>query len=186
VTAGVGAEAPDPAQDALAGIHAELAGLHAQNRHLNQIMDRLHAENERLRSDETEQLLQPLFRDLIKLGDDWASTAAVWSTERDAATPQDVARRCGEMAEDAAMILQRYGVERFSPDPGVAFERRLHRAVASTATGDPGLDGTVAQVRRAGYAYGEKVIRFAEVLVHQHVPAPPDPLTAPPADPGTT
>jgi molecular chaperone GrpE (heat shock protein) len=152
-----------PASDELATIRSELALLRAETVHVNQILDRLHAENERLRRGETEMLLQPLFRDLLKLADDWTAMAASWELKV-SATPADVAKTCREVADDAGLILERFGVDSFAPDVGTTIDRRQHRVVSSVKAETPEAENTVAEVRRAGYAYHEKVIRFAEVV----------------------
>ena len=147
----------------LAAMQAELTALRAETIHMNEILDRLHAENERLRRGEVEQLLQPVFRDLLKLSDDWTAMAASWES-KDAATPADVANKCRNVAEDAELILERYGVDSFAPDIGATVERRQHRVVGKIPAESSEIDNTVAEVRRPGYVYGEKVIRFAEVV----------------------
>ena len=154
----------EPAHDHLASIEAELRTLRAETVHVNQILDRLHAENERLRRGESEQILLPLFRDLIKLSDDWTAMATSWDA-KETATPADVATRCRDVADDAGLILARHGVEPLSPTVGTAIDRKQHRIVATVAAEKPELDNTVAEVRRIGYVYGGKVLKFAEVVV---------------------
>ena len=151
----------------LAAMQAELTALRAETIHMNEILDRLHAENERLRRGEVEQLLQPVFRDLLKLSDDWTAMAASWES-KDAATPADVANKCRNVAEDAELILERYGVDSFAPDIGATVERRQHRVVGKIPAESSETDNTVAEVRRPGYVYGEKVIRFAEVVAARY------------------
>ena len=148
-------------------MQAELTALRAETIHTNEILDQLHAENERLRRGEVEQLLQPVFRDLLKLSDDWTAMAASWES-KDAATPADVANKCRNVAEDAELILERYGVDSFAPDIGATVERRQHRVVGKIPAESSETDNTVAEVRRPGYVYGEKVIRFAEVVAARY------------------
>ncbi|MBP2417198.1 nucleotide exchange factor GrpE [Microlunatus capsulatus] len=150
--------------DDLAAIRAELVALRSETQHVNAILDRLHAENEQLRRGEADRQLQPIFRDLIKLADDWQSMGKSWSG-RESATPDDVVSKCLGMAEDAALILERHGVDLDEPEPGDVFDRRRHRALASVSTEDPSVAGRVKEVRRPGYVLGGKVLRFAEVVV---------------------
>jgi molecular chaperone GrpE (heat shock protein) len=147
----------------LSDIRAELTGLHAQSKFLNEVIDRLHTENERLRRAESRTALQPALRELIKLADDWRSrTVAV----REDADP---GRLCADVVEDVTMILERQGIEAFSVDAGTEFDRREHRAVGTRVTEDEALDGRVAEVRRPGYRDEERVVRFAEVVVYKLV-----------------
>jgi molecular chaperone GrpE (heat shock protein) len=149
----------------LEGIRAELVGLHAQSKFLNEVVDRLHTENERLRRAESRSAPQPAVRELIKLADDWRSRTVAMGENA------DFARLCGEVVEDVAMILERQGVEEFRAEPGLEFDRRQHRAVGSVPTDDETLDGQVAESRRPGYRDEERVVRFAEVVVFKFVAA---------------
>lgn len=152
-------EPPTAADGILDGIRAELAGLHTQIKFLNEIIDRLHTENERLRRVESQSAPRPAVRELIKLADDWRSRAVALSEET------DLAQLCGEVVEDITMVLERQGVEEFGIEPGLEFDRRQHRAVGSVPTGDETLVGKVAETRRPGYRDEERVVRFAEVMV---------------------
>lgn len=143
----------------LDGIRTELTGLHAQSKFLNEVIDRLYTENERLRLAESRSAVRPAVRELIKLADDWRSRMA--AVRADA----DLARLCGEVVEDVTMILGRQGVEEFSAEQGIEFDRRLHRAIGTQPTEDETLDGYVAEARRPGYRDEERVVRFAEVVV---------------------
>lgn len=146
---------------------------------LNRFVDTLHAENEQLRRRELDQLHHPVLRDLMKLRDDWDAMAQAWRS-REASTPADVASKCADVADDAQLILARYGVELLAPAGGDLFDRKLHRAVAQRLTKDPLAAGTVASVRRVGYVLGEKALRFADVVVYATSTTDDGPEDAPP------
>ncbi|MBB4968166.1 nucleotide exchange factor GrpE [Saccharothrix violaceirubra] len=152
---------------ALGEIKDELAGLHEQNRFLNGVMDRLHAENERLRNAEAQRVLQPALRELVKLADDWRARGTALA-DKDPAQ----ARLCEEVVEDVTLLLDRQGVEEFTAAEGTAFDRHEQRAVGTTPTDDAALDGLVAAVRKPGYRVDARVVRFAEVLVRKFTPPP--------------
>ena len=147
--------------DAVDPMLAELTLLRQQQGFLNEVLDRLHRENEVLKRGETQKMLDPVVRDLIKLADDWSA--------RGEALGGELAQLCQEVAEDAGLILARFGAEVFAPEPGAEFDRRAHRAVGTAGTDDPSLDGTVAAARKPGYRVDERVVRFAEVTVHRVV-----------------
>jgi molecular chaperone GrpE (heat shock protein) len=151
--------------DVLDEIRTELAGLHTQSKFLNEVVDRLYTENERLRRAESRSAPRPAIRELIKLADDWRSrTVAVRENA-------DLALLCGEVVEDVTMILERQGVEEFGVEPGTEFDRRQHRAVGTRPTDDEALDGRVAELRRPGYLEEDRVVRFAEVVVFKFTAA---------------
>ena len=154
-------------------LHAELAGLGTQVNLFQQLIDRLHTENEDLRRGQLDRLLEPVFRDLMKLADDWRRMASSWAPDRAAAQPEQVAGLCRAMVEDVDMILERHGVEPAVPEVGSSFDRREHRAVGDTSVDDPALDGTVSGVSRPGYRFGGRILRFPEVLVRRFTASAP-------------
>ena len=154
-------EAAAGIDDALSAIRTELAGLHVQSKFLNEVVDRLHAENEQLRRAAAKATVQPALRELIKLADDWRSRAAA---VREDADPRAL---CADVVEDVTLVLERHGIEAFSADAGAEFDRHEHRAVGTRQTEDVTLDGRVAEVRRPGYRSDERVVRFAEVVVYK-------------------
>ena len=61
-------------------------------------------------------------------------------------------------------VLEKHGVRKFEPQPGEKFDPNLHQAMYEVA--DPSLPGgTVAQVVKAGYTIGERILRPALVAV---------------------
>lgn len=156
----------DNVEALLAGINTELAGLHAQSKFLNEVIDRLHAENERLRNAESNRALQPALRELVKLADDWRSRRAALTGAEDAA------RLCDEIVEDVTLVLERQGVDEFHAEAGSEFDRHEHRSVGTRPVEDVELDGRIAEVRRPGYRVETKVVRFAEVVVFKFTPPP--------------
>jgi molecular chaperone GrpE (heat shock protein) len=154
-------EAPAGLDVTLGGIRDELAGLHAQSKFLNEVVDRLHTENEQLRKAGSQATVAPALRELIKLADDWRSRAA--AIREDA----DPGRLCADVVEDVTLVLERQGIEAFSAEAGADFDRRQHRAVGTRVTEDEALDGRVAEARKPGYRSEERVVRFAEVVVYK-------------------
>lgn len=165
----------------LADINARLADLQARNASFTEINDRLHAENERLRRDETGKLLQPVIRDLIKLADNWRSRGRVLAN-RSGDAAQDMAKLCAELTDDVAMVLARLDVEEFAPGAGCIFDRHEHRGTEVRPTGVREMDGLVADTRRPGYRSNGRTIRFAEVVTWKYVASEDGGTGHPPAD----
>jgi len=106
----------------------------------------------------------PLIRDLVALVDSCARTARSWA-ERDTAESADVAAALTGVADDVRQVLARAGVEPFAPEPGDAFDRRSAQVVRVEPTDDLASSGRVAAVVRPGYRSGERVLRYADVVV---------------------
>ncbi|MCP2167111.1 GrpE protein [Goodfellowiella coeruleoviolacea] len=152
----------------LTGIQSDLAGLHAQSKFLNEVIDRLHTENEQLRAAEARRTLQPALRELVKLADDWRSRR----TSLAEAGHVDLTRLCDEIVEDVTLLLDRQGVEEFHAEVGAAFDRHEQRSVGTRPTENTDQDGRIAEARRPGYRVDGNVVRFAEVVVYKFTPPP--------------
>jgi molecular chaperone GrpE (heat shock protein) len=144
---------------AMAGSVAELAAL--EQRHAD-LIERLHADNTRLRDGELVTALKPLFLDLARLYDDVDDMV-----ERGG----EAFARVGIVRDLVADLLERHGVTRLAPDAGSPFESGKHTAVGVVATEDASLNGLVASVRRIGFLRdGVHVVRPAQVYVNRSTP----------------
>jgi molecular chaperone GrpE (heat shock protein) len=152
----------------LALLRAEVSALATDMRRYCDLIDRLHSHNEELRRGPFERMTEPIFRDLIKLLEDYRRLGLSWAA-RESAAPADVGQVFVDIAEDIDMLLERYGVEQVSPEPGTPFDRREHRAIATTPTTDAVQDATVQSTRSPGYRVGNRILRFPEVVVHHMV-----------------
>jgi molecular chaperone GrpE (heat shock protein) len=149
--------ASDPAPDAVAGL-VEAVGL------LRDQLEIVHRRNDELSEQARSRADEPLVRDLVLIADAAARTARDW-TDRETAEPADVAAALDAVADDLRRTLARVGVEAFEPEPGTPFDRRTATVlrVEPAAEGQP--SGRVVAVVRPGYRSGERVIRYAEVVV---------------------
>jgi molecular chaperone GrpE len=62
-------------------------------------------------------------------------------------------------------VLELYGVKTMDVKPGSAFDTDLHEAITQMPAPDPSLKGKVVDVVEKGYLLGDKVVRFAKVVV---------------------
>ncbi|WZO98007.1 nucleotide exchange factor GrpE [Isosphaeraceae bacterium EP7] len=132
------------------------------------VVDRLHAELQEYKNDLLLKVLRPVFVDLIQLHDDIGKIA---EAQPDGQGPE-VARLLGLMRgfqQGIEDILYRQGVEPFEVD-GDEFDPRRQRAVATTATDDPGLNRRVASRHRRGFKSEDRMIRPEVVSVFAHRP----------------
>jgi molecular chaperone GrpE (heat shock protein) len=130
------------------------------------LLDRLHAENQRLRAGEAFALVAPVARDLVRLRDQ--------VLQLDAASDHPGKGDAALIEPQLLGILARLGVEPYAPAEGDSFDATLHTGVGRTKTTDAGLDGRVAAVRREGFTTPDgRPLRAAEVEVWHHVPSEP-------------
>ncbi|MFF3868952.1 nucleotide exchange factor GrpE [Micromonospora sp. NPDC001898] len=162
--------------DELAGLRAEVAREHHRAAAREQVIDRLHDENQRLRAGERLLLLRPLLTDLQRLRHDLLRTATGLPAGFDTAAAADLLR---SYAASIELTLERGGVTVLVPQAGAAFDPSTQRATGAVPAVDPGQEGTVAEVVLDGYHDVEagRTVVPAAVRVHRWLPDP-DPAPA--------
>ncbi len=150
----------------LGKVEEQLAEFHRRSAHRESIIDRLHEENQRLRSGVGRIILDPVITDLIRLHDQLSR-----EVRRLEADGQDARLLCS-FTEDVAQILDRCGIELFSADPGDPFERGRHQPLTIVACDDSSQHNTVAEVVAAGFLDREtsRVRRLVQARVFQYTP----------------
>jgi hypothetical protein len=169
--------APDPfnpIMSALGEIRVELAREHERAAARERVIDRLHEENQRLRTGEYRALVRPLVTDLQSLRNDLLRQGAGLTGP---VTPEAAASLLASFAYSIELTLERVGVQVLRVEPGMALQPGVHRAVGVVATTDPDLDGTVAAAVADGYldVATARPLTPVSVTVHR--------FTEPPAEP---
>lgn len=162
---------PEPEPDALGELSARLAGfderLEESQRLLarqTELVERLHAENQRLRKGEVRAAQLPLVRDVLRLHDDLGRL--VEAAEGDSRKDLEIVR--------ASLLdtLARNGITPFEGEPGEPFDSRRQSVAGVVGADDPALNRLIAETLRAGFAWDDgELIRVADVRVHRHVAA---------------
>ncbi|TDD88160.1 nucleotide exchange factor GrpE [Actinomadura darangshiensis] len=152
---------------ALTALTARLDREHERAAHREAVIDRLHAENQRLRRGELQAMLEPVRAALYRLHDQARRESDRLAAPGPAAPPDAgaTALLLEAVADDVADALARLGVERFTVEPGAPYDVSRHRPVAVTPVGDPLRDGTVTAVQSDGFEQSGKVLRKAAVSV---------------------
>jgi hypothetical protein len=182
----------------LAGIEEAMRREHERAAHREQVIDRLHAENQDLRHGLLEEAFTPVRAALYRLYDMTRREAARWrgSDSRpaeEAASPAGQAKRFASLleavADEVAEVLGRAGAERLAVKPGDAYDPVVHRPVRIHPVA-PAADDTVVEVLTDGFvsvaagssgAPRERVVRKAGVVVGR-APAGTTPADAGRAD----
>ena len=152
----------------LGRVEEQLAEFHRRSAHREQVIDRLHEENQQLRGGFARIILEPVVADLIRLDDQL--NREVRRLESDGQDP----RLLWSFAEDIRQILDWCGIDVFSAEPGDPFDRDRHRALAVVACQDESRHNTVAEVVAAGFAEREtgRVRRPVQARFYQYTPGP--------------
>ncbi|MEV6984609.1 nucleotide exchange factor GrpE [Sphaerisporangium sp. NPDC051017] len=136
---------------------------HERAAHREQVIDRLHAENQQLRHGIVQEVLTPVRTALYRLHDTVTRVAARWRSD-DPPSPELAGPLLAAMADEVAEVLGRTGAERVSVRPGDPYDAALHRP-SGTSPVDAGADGTVVEVLADGFVAGDRVLRKASVIV---------------------
>lgn len=134
-------------------------------------IDTLHRQLQDYKEDLALKLLRPLVTDLITLYDD--IDQLVPRTARDAESPDPVISQIVSNIETMRVeieeMLNRNGVESFTLE-GEVFDGAQQRAQQVVATDVPALDRHVAEHRRKGFRYEDKILRPEVVAVFRFTP----------------
>jgi molecular chaperone GrpE len=151
---------PDPAViDRLDGLGRRLDELARLGAHQRELVDELHADNQKLRAGELFQAQAPLLRDLVRLHDD---------VERLEAAAGDGAADLALVRQQLLQVLDRAGVRRYEVMAGDPFDGSRHQGVRSVPATDGAADRTVATMVRCGFERDDgRVLRPADVEVHR-------------------
>jgi molecular chaperone GrpE len=130
------------------------------------VIDRQHADIERLRTLERVGAMRPVITDLCRLRNDLLRQAAQLPPDLSAERVATLLESFAVSVEDA---LLRCGVEALPRDAGAPFDPRRQQVARVVEDGDPEQDGTVAEVVQDGYAEidGGRVVLPARVAVHR-------------------
>ncbi|MEV7967812.1 nucleotide exchange factor GrpE [Sphaerisporangium sp. NPDC088356] len=136
---------------------------HERAAHREQVIDRLHAENQQLRHGLLQEALTPVRAGLYRLYDTLVREGARWQAD-DPPSPELAGPLLSALADEVAEVLGRTGAELLTVEPGEAYDPAVHRP-ARTAVVGAGADGTVVEVLTEGFAMGDRVLRKASVVV---------------------
>jgi molecular chaperone GrpE len=152
----------------LAGLESRAAQEHDRAQAREAVIDRLHAEVERLRAGEARTLLRPAVTDLRRLREDLLTQAC---SVPETMARGDVTALLESYADSVALILERCGIVTVKPAKDTRFDPRQQQVTDIAETGDRNLDGLVAAIVSEGYAEadGGRPVVPARVVVYRHV-----------------
>ncbi|MEO3812408.1 nucleotide exchange factor GrpE [Sphaerisporangium sp. B11E5] len=136
---------------------------HERAAHREQVIDRLHGENQQLRHGLLQEALAPVRAGLFRLHDTVSREAARWQGENPPSA-ELAGPLLAATADEVAEVLGRAGAERAGVRPGDPYDAALHRPVRTVVV-EADADGTVVEVLSEAFTAGERVLRKAAVVV---------------------
>jgi molecular chaperone GrpE (heat shock protein) len=157
--AGTDAAGPPDADDRgrwIEDVDRKLTELIRLRRHDAELVDRLHAENSRLRQGELAEAMAPLLRGLMRLHDQMTSLGG-----------DDTQSVAGVLRSQLLQVLDvAADVRPYTAVPGMPFDPTRHSGIRRVRTDDADRDRTIARTVKPGFVRGElMVVRPAEVEV---------------------
>jgi molecular chaperone GrpE len=153
-------------EEALTALARRFDGESARAAARERVIDRQHADIERLRGDDRVGLLRPVVTDLCRLRNDLLRQSAVVPPEISA---EQVAALLESYAVSVEEALLRCGVEVLPREVDTPFAPGRQQVARIVEVDDPRRDGTVAEVVQDGYAEidGGRLVMPARVAVRR-------------------
>lgn len=153
---------------ALVAVQRELRSADERAASRERIIDRLHEDNQKLRTGERRLVLMPVLTDLQRLRNDLLRQAATMPPEM---TGERMAQLLDSYAHSVELTLERGGVTPIRPEPGEPFDAKRHRPSDLVEAPEPAADGRVAAVLADGYeeTSSGRVLTPATVRVHRWI-----------------
>jgi len=153
---------------ALVAVQRELRSADERAASRERIIDRLHEDNQKLRTGERRLVLMPVLTDLQRLRNDLLRQAATMPAEM---TGERMAQLLDSYAHSVELTLERGGVTPIRPEPGEPFDAKRHRPSDVVEAPEPAADGRVAAVLADGYeeTSSGRVLTPATVRVHRWI-----------------
>jgi molecular chaperone GrpE len=151
---------------ALVALRQEMRAADERAAGRERIIERLHEDNQQLRTGERRLVLMPVLTDLQRLRNDLLRQAATAPADRAA---ERMAALLDSYAHSVELTLERGGVVVIRPAAGDAFDSSRHRPSGVAEAPEPGADGRVAEVLADGYqdAVTGRALTPATVLVYR-------------------
>jgi molecular chaperone GrpE (heat shock protein) len=161
-------DSPPPDHDtataaAIAALAEQIGREHERSAHREQVIDRLHAENQELRHGLLNEAMTPVRAGLYRLYDVIRREAAR-RHDSDGPAEQHVPELLDALAEEVADVLARTGADRLPVRPGDPYDPSVHRPVSAEPV-EAGRHGTVVALVSDGFRMEERVLRKAGVVV---------------------
>lgn len=116
------------------------------------------------RSDLVKTANQDLIQDLLTVVNDLERSLQIFENKDEVAPMYEGIQLISQKFDK---VLTQKGLKPMEVKPGNDFDSDYHEAVAQTPTADSALKGKIVDVVEKGYFLGEKVLRYAKVVIGQ-------------------
>lgn len=139
------------------------------DKYKEEIINKLHDENQKYKGDLLRKTQLPIFNDLIILIDDIRKLTSQYKEKpEEEIDVTRLLRYFSDVPEDIEYVLNKYGVVAHEVAPLDDFNPKLHKAVKRIKTTEQKNDGKIEKVLKTGYDMDGYKMRFSEVCVYKY------------------
>jgi len=137
------------------------------DKHKEEIIDKLHSENQAFKNDLYRKLILPLVNEIIFMLDDYSILFKKHSeSDINEVDVPKLLKQFGGISEDLENLLYKNGIDVYSVE-GEQFDSSKQKVIKTIPTDDPLKDKTVCEKLKKGFVLDGKIIRMEHVSCYK-------------------
>jgi molecular chaperone GrpE len=154
-------------KDLISDLSAQFESKIKYDKHKEEIIDKLHSENQAFKNDLYKKLILPLVNEIIFMLDDYSILFKKHSESviNEVDVPK-LLKQFGGISEDLENLLYKNGIDVYSVE-GEQFDSSKQKVIKTIPTDDPLKDKTVCDKLKKGFVLDGKIIRMEHVSCYK-------------------
>jgi molecular chaperone GrpE len=154
-------------KELIADLSAQFESKIKYDKHKDEIIDKLHSENQVFKNDLYKKLLLPLINEIIFILDDYSILFKKHSeTVINEVDVAKLLKQFGGISDDLENLLYKNGIDVFSIE-GDVFDSSKQKVIKIVPTDDPLKDKTVCEKLKKGFVLDGKIVRMEHVSCYK-------------------
>lgn len=154
-------------KDLISDLSAQFESKIKYDKHKEEIIDKLHSENQTFKNDLYKKLILPLVNEIIFMLDDYSILFKKYSeSEINEVDVPKLLKQFGGISEDLENLLYKNGIDAYSVE-GEQFDSTKQKVIKTIPTDDPLKDKTVCERLKKGFVLEGKIIRMEHVSCYK-------------------
>lgn len=154
-------------KDLISDLSAQFESKIKYDKHKEEIIDKLHSENQAFKNDLYKKLILPLVNEIIFMLDDYSILFKKHSeSEMNEVDVPKLLKQFGGISEDLENLLYKNGIDVYSVE-GEQFDSSKQKVIKTIPTDDPLKDKTVCDKLKKGFVLDGKIIRMEHVSCYK-------------------
>ena len=144
------------------------------DKHKDEIISKLHAENQSYKNDLLKKTVKPVFMDMIVFADSMKSLVSYYEetpeTDLILEKYQKLRKEFIKVESHIRDLIYNYGIEPFSSQPNDEFNPKTQQVRKDTLTDDPEKHKKIVESLSSGYIWDDQLLRRESVNIFKHEP----------------